>query len=90
MKYFGVLREIVGRREESVDVAESITLLDLLRLLTVRHGSSMKSYIFDENANVPRPIHLYLVNGKTFSASQISTVALDEESVVSIIPTQGG
>ena len=91
MKYFGVVREITGKREETLEVAASATLLDLLRRLAVKYGGDLEAYLFDPNANTPRPIHLYLLNGeKAFSASQTSAATLLEGSVVSIIPTQGG
>lgn len=90
MKYYGVMREITRKREENIEVADSITLSHLVRLLAVKYGRSMESYIFDQNTNAPRPIHLYLVNGKTFTATQTSNTKLEERSVVSIIPTQGG
>ena len=90
VKYFGVIREIAGKRDEIVEVFSSIILLDLLRILTANYGSSMESYLFEPNVTTPRPIHLYLVNGKAFNAEQTSGVILGEGSVVSIIPTQGG
>ena len=90
MKYFGVIREIAGKREETLEVPASVTLLDLLRTLAVKYGSNLESYLFDSNADTPRPIHLYLLNGKAFTAGQTSVTMLDEGTVVSIIPTQGG
>ncbi len=90
MKYFGVIREIAGKREETLEVPASVTLLDLLRTLAVKYGSNMESYLFDSNVDTPRPIHLYLLNGKAFTAGQASASMLDEGTVVSIIPTQGG
>jgi hypothetical protein len=73
-----------------IELEPSVTLLDLLRVLTAKYGSNLESYVFDQNANLPRPIHLFLVNGKAFTASQTSTIKLNAGSVVSIIPTQGG
>jgi molybdopterin converting factor small subunit len=90
VKYYGVMREITRKREENIEVADSITLLHLVRLLAVKYGRSMESYILDQTTNAPRPIHLYLVNGKTFTASHTSNTKLEEGSVVSIILTQGG
>jgi len=90
VKYFGVIREIAGKREETFEVPVSITLLDLLRRLAAKYGGNMESYLFDPNANTPRPIHMYLLNGEAFTAGQTSAAMLGEETVVSIIPTQGG
>ena len=90
MKYFGVIREIAGKREETLEVPASVTLLDLLRTLAVKYGSNLESYLFDSNTDTPRPIHLYLLDGKAFTAGQTSATMLDEGTVVSIIPTQGG
>jgi molybdopterin converting factor small subunit len=90
VKYFGVIREIAGKREETLEVSASVTVLDLLRTLALKYGSNMESYLFDPNAITPRPIHLYLLNGETLTAGQTSTAMVDEGTVVSIIPTQGG
>jgi molybdopterin converting factor small subunit len=90
VKYYGVLREIAGKREETVEMPASSTLLGLIRNLAVKYGDSMESYLFDPNLNAPRPIHVYLVNGKTLTSGQTSVAMLSEGSVVSILPTQGG
>jgi len=89
-KYFGVIREITGKREETFEVSTSVSLLDLLRILAVNYGSKMGTYLLDLNTNTARPIHLYILNGKAFTASQTSTTVLREGDVVSIVPTQGG
>lgn len=90
VKYFGVIREIAGKREETFELPASVTLLDLLRRLAAKYGGNMKSYLLESNADTPRPIHLYLLNGKAFTAGQTSAAMLGEGTVVSIIPTQGG
>jgi len=90
VKYFGVIREITGKRDETIEVSSPISLLDLLRMLTVKYGSNMDSYLFEPIAKIPRPIHLYLVNGKAFTARETSVAMLSKGATVSIIPTQGG
>ena len=90
VKFFGVIREIAGKRDETFEVPASVTLLDLLRTLAVKYGGNMESYLFDPVANTPRPIHMYLLNGEVFTAGQTSAVMLGEGTVISIIPTQGG
>ncbi|MGA3405096.1 MAG: MoaD/ThiS family protein [Candidatus Bathyarchaeia archaeon] len=90
VKYFAVMREIAGKGEETIEFAASLTLLELLKLLAIRYGMNMETYVFDRRTNTPRPILQYLVDGRTFTASQTSTTVLNDESVVSIIPTQGG
>jgi len=90
VKYFAVTREIARKREETIEFAVSPTLLDLLKLLAIRYGENMETYVFDQKTNTPRPILQYLVDGQTFTAAQTSTTVLDDGAVVSIIPTQGG
>ena len=84
------MREISGKEEETIEVAGSMTLVDLLRLLATRYGREMESYVFDQCTGTPRPILQYLVDGELFTASEASITMLKEESVVSIMPTQGG
>jgi molybdopterin converting factor small subunit len=90
VKYFGVVRVIAGKHEETFEVPVFVTLLDLLRTLAVKYGDIMESYLFDPNAKTPRPIHLYLLNGAAITAGQTSAAIVTEGAVVSIIPTQGG
>jgi len=90
VRYFGVVREIAGKREETLELSAPVTLLDLLRTLAVKYGRKMESYLFDPNKFTPRAIHLYLLNGESFTADQTSAAMLGEGAVVSIIPTQGG
>jgi len=90
VQYFGVIQEIAGKRQEDFEISGSCSLLSLLKLVTGKHGRSMESYLFEPNLLTPRQIHLFLVNGKVRTAGQISTVILDNDSVVTIVPTQGG
>jgi len=90
VEYFGVVREIAGKREETLEVPTAIALLGLLKILAVKYGNDLASYLFEPKSLIPRPIHLYLVNGEAYTAGETTTVTLGEGSVVSIIPTQGG
>ena len=90
IRYFAVVRELAGRVQETVEVAESTNLLDLLRLLANKYGEQMEKYILDLSSNTPRPILRYVVNGMTISTSADFAKILGEGSVVSILPTQGG
>ena len=90
VKYFAVMREISGIREETIEVKGSIRLVDLLRLLVARYGRQMDSYVFDQCTGAPRPILQYMVDGESYTASEAYTTMIKDECVVSIMPTQGG
>jgi len=90
VQYFGVIREIAGSRQEDFEVSGPRSLLALLKLLTDKYGYSMEAYLFEPKSTTPRPIHNFLVNGVVHTAGQISDVTPEKDSVVSIVPTQGG
>ena len=90
VKYFAVMREISGKRMETIEIKGSIRLVDLLRLLAARYGREMDSYVFDQCTGALRPILQYMVDGETHTASEAYSTMVKEESVVSIMPTQGG
>jgi MoaD family protein len=90
VKYFAVVREIAGTGEESFELQESATVLDLLRLLTRKHGEKMGTYVFDTTTGSPRPILQFLVDDKPISTLQGFATTLSNGSALSILPTQGG
>jgi MoaD family protein len=88
--YFAIVREITNQREETVDVKNSTTVLDLLRLIAEKHGNKMKEYIFDPKTDNPRPYLKFLLNEKAISSLNDFSTTLTSDSTLAIIPPVGG
>jgi len=87
VKFVGGAREIVGSRELTVDIKTSATVLDILRMLTAKHGNRLGEYLFDPQSNNPRQHLRFLLNGQSVS---VSDVIAKDDSVILIFPPVGG
>lgn len=90
IQYFAIVRELVNQREEVIDVEEKTTVLDLLKLLAVRHGEKFRQYLFDPATGNPRPYLQFLVNEESISSLSGFSTILPENSAFAIIPPVGG
>ena len=86
VKFVGGAREIVGAKELIVDVKTSATVLEILRMLTAKHGNQLEEYLFDPESNNPRQHLRFLLNGQSVSVSEVIT----GDSVILIFPPVGG
>ena len=86
LKFTGRGREIIGKREETLDIEAHTSILEILRLLAEKHGSELREYLFDPMSRNPRQHLRFLLNGQSVQASQL----IDAESVLLIFPPVGG
>jgi MoaD family protein len=91
VQYFASVRELVGLREEILDVEEKATVLDVLRVLARRHGEEFREYIFNPGTEGPRSHLQFLVNEDSIlSLNGLSTVLPDNSSLAIFPPVAGG
>jgi len=89
VKFFTTLREIVGKKEEQIELSRSITVETLLRQLAKTHGKDFEDYVYDELGNVRGHLQ-FLVNGKSITALQGFRTKLRERDQIAILPPVGG
>jgi len=89
VKYFTVLRELIGRKEEEIELEKGETVGGLIALIAQRHGQEVRKYLYDENGNV-RSFLQFLVNGKSIVAMKGFETKLVDGDIVAIIPPVGG
>jgi len=89
VKFFTTLREIVGKKEEQIELSSSFTLKALLKLLSKKYGRDFEDYVYDELGNVRGHLQ-FLINGKSASATQGLKTKLKEGDQVAILPPVGG
>jgi len=89
VKFFTVLRELTGKKEEEIDLPNTITVEELLSLLSERHGRGFTDYVYDEEGRLRDHLQ-FLVNGRSITNLQGFETSLEEGNTFAIIPPVGG
>ncbi|HDI07271.1 MAG TPA: MoaD/ThiS family protein [Candidatus Bathyarchaeota archaeon] len=91
VRFFTVLRELIGQKEIVVEFAERhITVERLLESLVRRYGKEFKEYVFDPVSNDVRGHLQLLVNGRNIASLSGLDTRLEDGDVFAIIPPVGG
>jgi len=89
VKFFTTLREIVGKREEQIELFRPITVEALLKQLSKTYGNEFVDYVFDELGDVRGHLQ-FLVNGKSITTMQGFKTMLKNGDQIAILPPVGG
>jgi molybdopterin synthase sulfur carrier subunit len=89
IKFFTTLREIVGKKDEQIQLSESTTLEVLLKQLSKKYGEDFEDYVYDELGKVRGHLQ-FLINGKSASTAQGLKTKLREDDEIAILPPVGG
>ena len=89
IKFFTTLREIVGRKDEQIQLSASTTLEALLKQLSRKYGEDFEDYVYDELGKVRGHLQ-FLINGKSASTAQGLKTKLREDDEIAILPPVGG
>ena len=90
VKYFiSFLREITKKKEEEIEVPTTITVRDLVDILSKKYGHQFKDYVYNEKG---RTSHLlFLVVGRnTVRSHGVKTRLEDHDEVLIVHPMGGG
>jgi molybdopterin synthase sulfur carrier subunit len=90
VKYFASVREIAGKREETIEVEDSCTVGDMLKVLSKRYGAKFVEYVFDEKTGAPRDQLQFLIAGKSATSLQGLKTKLTNGCQFVVIPPVGG
>lgn len=90
VKFFTILREIIGKREEQLELAEDSTLNDLLEKLSQKHGSKVAEYLYKKRTKQAESSLQFLVSGVSVNTLQGIKTKLKNGDIVAIIPPVGG
>ena len=92
MRFFTTLREIAGKREETIAFkkSEQATLKNVLDKLVKRYGKSFVEYVYDQRTGEIKGYLQFLVNGRSISGSDILDTRLADGDLLAIIPPVGG
>ncbi len=89
VRFFTTLREITGKKEESLELLKPISVDALLRQLSKKYGKEFDDYMFDELGDVRGHLQV-LINGKSVSTMQDLKTELKDADQVAILPPVGG
>jgi sulfur-carrier protein len=90
IRLFTVLREIVGKREETHSFPQkTVTVSTVLRALSERYEKPFDDYVFDADGRVKGFLQ-FLVNGASAATLQGLETELGDGDVLAILPPVGG
>jgi molybdopterin synthase sulfur carrier subunit len=92
VRFFTSLREIVGKREETLEFpeGEKVTVDTVLKTLAQRYGKRFVEYVYDGDTGAIRGFLQFLVNGKSASTIDGLQTTLQDDDVLAILPPVGG
>jgi MoaD family protein len=90
VQFFAAVRELVGSREETVELPEGSTVAALLGFLVTRHGERLRDYLYDLKTGKLRPYIQLLVDAKPVEDAGGMSTVLSDGIVFAIIPPVGG
>ncbi len=91
-RFFTSLREIVGKREETLKFpeGEKVTVDTVLKTLAQRYGKRFVEYVYDTETGEIRGFLQFLVNGKSATTLNGLQTELKNGDVLAILPPVGG
>lgn len=92
VRFFTTLREITGKREETLDFpdSEKITVKKVLGALAERYGKGFVEYVYDSKTCNVKGFLQFLINGQSTSTIKGLETELADGDVLAIIPPVGG
>jgi len=89
IRYFTILRNITGTREERIDAKEGSTVENVLKDLGKRYGKEFERYIFSGREHRGLKL-LFFVDGRNIEGSDGFKTKLRDGSILAIMPPVAG
>ncbi len=92
VRFFTSLREIIGKREETLQFPQDkkATIDAVLKTLVQRHGKRFVEYVYDTKTNKVKGFLQFLINGKSATTLNGLQTELKDGDVLAILPPVGG
>lgn len=90
VKFFATLREILGKKEDKLELAENSTIEDLLEKLSQKHGDKFIDYVYDKKTKSPRNHLQFLIDSVNIHTMQGLKTKLKDGNIIAIVPPVGG
>ncbi len=89
VQYFTIIRNITGKKEETLDIPVEINVLKVLEQLIAKYGTAFQR-IVQSGANFPGLKVLFLINGQNTETLGGLGTTLKDGNTLSIIPPLSG
>ncbi len=92
VRFFTSLREIVGKKEETLKFPEDakVTVDTVLKTLKQLYSERFAEYVYDHETGEVKEFLQFLVNGKSASTLNGLETELEDGDVLAILPPVGG
>jgi MoaD family protein len=92
VRFFTSLREITGKREETLKFSnsEAVTVTKVLERLAKRYSKSFVEYVYDSKTREVKGFLQFLVNGRSATTLDGLKTKLEDGDVLAIIPPVSG
>jgi len=88
VKFFTSLREITGKKTDEILLQNTVTVKELLTLLSDKYGKPFKEYVYNRKGDV-QDFLSFLVNGKNINVLEGFDTKLKQGDVIAILPPVG-
>jgi MoaD family protein len=89
VKYFAMIRDIVGHKDDVLDFFEETSTKRLLYMLCNMHGKDFKRVVCSDDGSLKKGL-IFLLNGEAISNGDLASKILMDGDVVAIMPPVGG
>lgn len=89
VRYFALLREFTGKREDLVELEEDTSVGELLETLSAKYGEKFRDYLYGVGEFEGLSINI-LLNGRNISLNEGFKTKLQDGDVLSILPPVAG
>jgi len=92
VRFFTVLREIAGKKEETLEFPTNInvTVKIVFQTLQTRYGKPFSDYVFEAKTSEIKGFLQFFINGKSATAMKGLETELYDGDVLAIVPPVGG
>jgi MoaD family protein len=92
VRFFTILREITGKKEETLQFrkGEEVTVNRVLKRLSEKYGKAFDDYVYDHGTREVKGFLQFLVNGRSVSSSKGIETKLSNGDILAIVPPVSG